>query len=87
VIDRLYQQIGQLKVELDWLKKSRGLTVEQKRMAITMNHRGIPVSRQCELLGLSRSSLYYRAQADADEETGDAEGREIKTLSTAGAVA
>lgn len=24
--DRLYQQIGQLKVELDWLKKKSGLT-------------------------------------------------------------
>ena len=25
LIDRLYQQIGQLKVELDWLKKKSGL--------------------------------------------------------------
>jgi len=25
LIDRLYQQIGQLKVELDWLKKKAGL--------------------------------------------------------------
>lgn len=37
-------------------------------MAINANHRRIPVSRQCELLGLSRSSWYYRSQADSDEE-------------------
>jgi putative transposase len=43
------------------------LTVEQKRMAINVNHRRIPVSRQCELLELWRSSWYYRAQGDADE--------------------
>jgi transposase-like protein len=28
---QLYQQIGQLKVELDWLKKNLDLTIEQKR--------------------------------------------------------
>ena len=32
LIDRLYQQIGQLKVELDWVNKNSGLTVERKRM-------------------------------------------------------
>ena len=37
-------------------------------MAIEVNHRGIPVSRQCELLGLPRSSWYYRARTDAGEE-------------------
>ena len=55
---QLYQQIGQLKVELDWLKKNVDLTVEQKRSAIEPQHRQISVSRQCELMGLARSSLY-----------------------------
>ena len=32
--DRLYQQIGQLKVELDWLKKNLDWTVERNRMAL-----------------------------------------------------
>ena len=27
--EHLYQQIGQLKVELDWLKKNLGLTFEK----------------------------------------------------------
>jgi len=37
-------------------------------MAIEVHHRRIPVQRQCELLGLSRSSWYYRTQRDADEQ-------------------
>jgi putative transposase len=35
------------------------LTLEQKRAAIEPGHRQISIRRQCELLGLSRSSLYY----------------------------
>jgi putative transposase len=56
---QLYQQIGRLKVELDWLKKNLDLTLEQKRMAIEPDNERIPIYRQCELLCLSRSSLYY----------------------------
>jgi len=56
---QLYQQIGQLKVELDWLKKNLDLALEQKRMAIEPDNSSIPVYRQCELLNLNRSSLYY----------------------------
>jgi len=58
--EHLYQQIGQLKVELDWLKKNLDLTLEQKRRAIEPRHRQIAIYRQCKLLGLSRSSLYYK---------------------------
>ena len=47
---QLYQQIGQLKVALDWLKKKAGLLV-----------------RQCELLGLSRSGLYYQPVGEQEE--------------------
>ena len=60
--DQLYQQIGQLKVELDWLKKKRVLSVDQRRSLIDLDHEEIPISRQCELLGLPRSSLYYRSK-------------------------
>jgi len=40
------------------------LTLEQKRKAIEPGHRQIPIYRQCELLGLSRSSLYYKLCRD-----------------------
>jgi len=41
-------------------KKNLDLTLEQRRNAIEPTHNKIPVYRQCELLGLSRSSLYYK---------------------------
>jgi putative transposase len=40
-------------------KKNLALTLEQKRMAIEPDNMEIPIYRQCELLQLSRSSLYY----------------------------
>lgn len=40
-------------------KKNLGLTLEQKRMAIEPDNTKISIYRQCELLQLNRSSLYY----------------------------
>jgi putative transposase len=45
-------------------KKNLVLTLKQKRNAIEPANRKIPVYRQCELLGLSRSSLYYKPCGD-----------------------
>ena len=50
----LYQQIGQLKVELDWLKKNLNCSSETKRQCINPSHPRIPIARQCELLGVIR---------------------------------
>jgi len=44
-------------------------------MMVQRNGSNIPVARQCRLLGLSRSSLYYRPQRDAE-----AEGLERRVL-------
>lgn len=60
----LYQQIGQLKVELDWMEKKWDLTVEERRGLIEAEHEKISVRRQCELLGISRSGLYYKARGE-----------------------
>jgi putative transposase len=43
------------------------LSVDQRRDLIDFNHETIPVYRQCGLLGLSRSSLYYRSRGGKDE--------------------
>ena len=40
-------------------KKNLDLTLEQKRMAIEPGNKRIQIYRQCELLSLNRSSLYY----------------------------
>ena len=45
-------------------KKNLDLTLEQKRKAIEPANRKIAVYRQCELLGLNRSSLYYKSRSD-----------------------
>ena len=54
----LYQQIGQLKVELDWLKKKLGISVEAKRQLVEPGHPQISLRRQCAWLGLARWSWY-----------------------------
>jgi putative transposase len=56
--DRLYQEIGQMKVELDWLKKSMSCSLEQQRQWITPSYSQISVRRQCQLLGLAPASYY-----------------------------
>ena len=60
----LYQQIGQLKVELDWLKKNLNCSIDIKRQYINPNHSLIPIVRQCDLLGINRSTYYYQSCKD-----------------------
>jgi len=47
-------------LSLTGLKKNLDLTVEQKREAIEPGHNELSICRQCELMGLNRSSLYYK---------------------------
>jgi putative transposase len=56
----LYEQIGRLKMELEWLKKKLPATLEAKRAMIERGHPQLSVRRQCELIGLNRSSFYYQ---------------------------
>ena len=62
----LYQQIGQLKAELDWLKKNLDLSTKDKRLSIDMNDQKLSISRQCGLLGLNRSSYYYHPKGESE---------------------
>lgn len=48
------------------LKKNLDLTVEQKRKAIEPCHKKITIVRQCVLLGLNRSSLYYKPSGETE---------------------
>jgi putative transposase len=47
-------------------KKNLDLTLEQKRKAIEPRHKKIAIYRQCELLGLNRSSLYYKPSGETE---------------------
>lgn len=60
LIASLYQKIGQLEVELDWLKKNLEYSVSDKRGLIDGKECKISIVRQCELLGISRSGYYYK---------------------------
>jgi len=42
------------------------LTLEKKRKEIEPGHKKIPIYRQCELLGLNRSSLYYKPSGQTE---------------------
>lgn len=63
----LYQQIGQLKVELDALEKKLDYSVVYKRALIEPENEKIRVRRQCQLLGLNRSSFYHEPQEEKEE--------------------
>jgi putative transposase len=43
------------------------VSVDLKRQLIEEEHPQLSVRRQCALLGLSRSSLYYRPQAESPD--------------------
>lgn len=59
----LYEQIGRLKVENDFLKKSVSCSVDKRRSWIEKEHPLLSVCRQCEVLNLARSSIYYTPRA------------------------
>ena len=63
----LYQQICQLKVELDWLKKKLAISVERKRQLVELEHPQVSLRRQCALLGLARGNLYYQPVSEHEE--------------------
>ena len=65
--DRLYQEIGQMKVELDWLKKSMSCSLERRRLWIQPHHPQLSVRRQCAVLGLAAASYNYQAVPESAE--------------------
>ena len=64
----LFEQLGRLKMELEWIKKKLPPSAEFKRSLVAEGNAELSIRRQCELLGLSRSSFYYEpAGASADD--------------------
>ena len=68
LLDDLYQQIGRLKVELEWLKKKLPNSIAELRRLIDSEHAVLSITRQCVLLGLSRSSCYYQRMEESAED-------------------
>ncbi|MFZ9703617.1 MAG: IS3 family transposase [Candidatus Limnocylindrus sp.] len=64
----LFEEIGRLKMELEWLKKKlASSSVEERRRMIEPQHPALPITRQCELLGLARASYYHQPEPESDE--------------------
>jgi putative transposase len=62
----LYEQIGRLQMELAWVKKNSGPDVAARRTWVEPEHPALSVRRQCELLGLCRSGLYYEPARESE---------------------
>ena len=61
LIKQLYEQIGQLSVERDWLKKNlHCLDLETRKNMIDNNCRNLSISKQCDLLLINKSTYYYK---------------------------
>jgi putative transposase len=58
--EELYEQIG-------WLKKKLASLPEEKRGWIDPKHPDLSIARQCELVGLPRSTWYYKAVGETRE--------------------
>ncbi len=60
----LYEQIGRLKLELEWLKRALPESVNAKREMIERDDPARSIRRQCELLGLNRATFYDQPTTD-----------------------
>ena len=59
--DELAKALGKATVERDWaLGKLRGLDTPNKRNLVDSKLEDLPMARQCELLKINRSMLYYQ---------------------------
>jgi len=63
----LYEQLGRLQMELAWVKKNLPREVDARRALIDFSNSQLSIRRQCELLGLNRSSFYYETAKETIE--------------------
>ncbi len=65
-IKTLQAKIGELIVERDFLAKSlRSISITRRREMIAARHKDLSLTRQCQLLSISRSGLYYEALGES----------------------
>ncbi|WP_156623586.1 IS3 family transposase [Faucicola atlantae] len=61
IIDELHRQLGQVISERDWLKKKfLTATLNARKQLLEPDSKDFSTRKQCELLGINRSSLYYQ---------------------------
>lgn len=69
-LDSLYSEVGKLTTQLSWLKKNLAFTTtRQERMEmVDWTASELPISHQADLLGINRTSLYYKPVQPSQEE-------------------
>ena len=67
LIAQLHQKIGQLTVDLDWLKKVQTTEALTCLQELVSPEPKISVRHQCELLELCRNSFYYQCRTEMAE--------------------
>ena len=72
-IDKLHSKIGQLSVERDFFGRCRAPVARDARQEMVSKDHGLSVRRQCALLTLARSNLYYEPQGEGAENLGSME--------------
>ncbi len=65
LIDELYKQIWQLKVENEFLKKNLILPLDQRKKCIEPNPI-FCIRQQSKILQVNRSSLYYKPVGESE---------------------
>ena len=65
--EELFEQIGRLKMENDWLKKNLPCSIEAKRRMMEQSSKNITIARQCELLDFPRSTYYFQSKSESEE--------------------
>jgi len=64
----VFEQIGKLKMELEWLEKNSSLLNEVKRSLIDGSDPELSVSEPCRLPNLARSSYYHAKVGESGED-------------------
>jgi len=65
---QLERKVGQLSMEVDWLeKKVRTAGDSRQRAQLVSKKSKISLRRQCDLLGISRSLIYYLPKGESEE--------------------
>ena len=60
-LDEYAKKIGKMTIELEWTtKKLKSLDLSNKKALVESKLKEISISRQCELIKLNRTNLYYR---------------------------
>lgn len=69
-VEDLTKQIGQLSIEVNWLKKNleSNKVYGERSAMVEWNNKSITIKRQAQLLSINRTSLYYTPVDKSEEE-------------------